>query len=196
MDDFIKILSIPIVGNFIKSLISPFTKEKFKRLPNVEEMKLVLDNTGKKFKEKFVIPNTEESYFYRQTGIATNHKSIPQYCDLKNRLGRNFTWENIRKAKPYLLFEEKKITVKVSKIDKYLTNILSIVLLGLLVLLFMFIISLSEVSWGKDFINMILLIMCILLIIFVLVRVITPVMIAINIKKILNNQENSGKNTL
>ena len=60
----------------------------------------------------------------------------------------------------------------------------------------MFIISLSEVSWGKDFINMILITMYILLIMFVLVRVITPVMIAINIKKILNNQENSGKNTL
>ena len=183
MDAFIKILSIPIVGNFIKSLISPFTKEKFKRLPNVEEMKLVLDNTGKKFKEKFVIPNIEESYFYMRTGIATNHESIPQYCDLKNRLGRKFSWENIRKAKPYLLFEEKKITVKVSKVDKYLTNILSIVLFGLLVLLFIFIISLFEVSWGKNFINMTAIIMCILLIIFVLARVITPVIIAINIKK-------------
>lgn len=195
MDVFIKILSIPIVGNFIKSLINPFTKEKFKRLPNIEEMKLVLDNTGKKFKEKFVIPNIEESYFYMQTGIATNYESISQYCDLKNRLGRNFTWENIRKAKPYLLFEEKKITVKVSKVDKYLTNILSIVLLGLLVLLFIFIISLSEVSCGKNIINTVL-IMCILLIMFVLAHIITPVMIAINIKKILNNQENSGKNTL
>lgn len=193
MELFIKILSIPVVGTFLKFLYQFFTKEKAKKL-NIEETKFILDNCGKDFKEGFVIPNLEESYFYERTGIATNYKSIPLYEELKNKSGKNYTWASIRKAKSHFLFEENKIVVKVSTFDKSIAEISLLLILYLSVISFGTTILLSQISWGKDFIQMIIMILFLMFVVGIVAYAINPTIMAMGIKKEL--EKNNKKSLL
>lgn len=193
MELLVKILSIPIVGTFLKFLYQFFTKEKAKEL-NIEKAKFILDNCGKDFKESFVIPNLEESYFYERTGIATNYKSIPLYEELKNKSGKNYTWASIRKAKSHFLFEENKIVVKVSTFDKSIAEISLLLILYLSVISFGTTILLSQISWGKDFMQMIIMILFLMFVVGIVAYAINPTIMAMGIKKEL--EKNNKKSLL
>lgn len=104
LEEILKLLS-PIFSSIIiiyNQVNKYLTVEKSKNLPNKDDLDTILNNADDNFIQKFVIPDLQESYFYRRTRIATNNTSIPEYYELKNKLGRNFTWKSIKIMQPHL----------------------------------------------------------------------------------------------
>ncbi|WP_286856469.1 MULTISPECIES: hypothetical protein [Sphingobacterium] len=117
----------------LKYFISNSRDRKTRRLNNVKEYKTLTDELDVEFRNGFVVNDFKERYFYLQTGIITNEQSIYQYLELKKKLKKNFTWKSIKKALPYLKFENDEIVVKISG---FLKKMAQIILIGALFIIF------------------------------------------------------------
>jgi hypothetical protein len=69
------------------------------------------------FEKQFFENEWKEACFYMQSGIKTNYKSIPQYIRLKDNLGLNYTWTDIRKAKIHLDLNNDDIKINLKGHD-------------------------------------------------------------------------------
>lgn len=123
-----------ITGGIIGWFISMQKIRRLKKVSNVIDSKEILDICSDKFKKEFVLPDFEENYFFLQTGIKTNKNSITKYIQLKDNLSKNFTWDDIKKAMPYLNIEEKQIKIHIDKIDRIRKNIINILALIIFIL--------------------------------------------------------------
>jgi magnesium-transporting ATPase (P-type) len=100
---------------FQPSLISLIQKWKLNKLISISEAKDLLNDLSTDFKERFVKSSLEEEFFYIRTGIKTNYKSISKYMDLKDKLGADYDWKQIRIAKNHFIIGEEKITINITK---------------------------------------------------------------------------------
>lgn len=65
----------------------------------------------------------KELCFFSQTGIDTNEKSIPKYISFKDKLGGNYTWPKIKRAKQHLDSNGPEIKINLSKTERICANI-------------------------------------------------------------------------
>lgn len=140
---FISILFSFFSGKLFKRIINYTFNRERKRLLQLKELDYFIDKLGNNFKDSFIIPDLKEQYFYLRTGINTNITSIQKYIDLKNKLGGNFTWKNIKIAKDYFIFKNNIIAVNIPKWLVILTYIslgiifaLFIIYIGMLIYFF------------------------------------------------------------
>lgn len=115
-----------ILGKPLELVMNSQRNKKFRKILNTKEIDFLLDKFDDDFKKKFILPDLKGNFFYIQTGIYTNEVSIDKYIEFKNRLGKNFTWENIKVAKSYLKFEDDKLTIKIPQFVRIAGKILSI----------------------------------------------------------------------
>ncbi|MAQ76078.1 MAG: hypothetical protein CL613_07080 [Aquimarina sp.] len=92
--------------------------KKMTQLLNTKEVISLFDNYETNFKDSFIKGDLTEDYFYMRTGIRTNEKNIPKYVALKNKLGRDYTWEIIKKAKIHLDTDQDDISVTINRLAK------------------------------------------------------------------------------
>ncbi|WP_318310507.1 hypothetical protein [Flagellimonas crocea] len=74
-----------------------------------------------------------EKYFYLETGIKANEKSIYKLISFKDKLGGNYTWRKIKLVQNYLSFEKSDIEIKITKLEK-LQSLIGVILSLMLVL--------------------------------------------------------------
>jgi uncharacterized integral membrane protein len=191
--EILKIL-IPIISVFLGAFIGQpiihfvnlFQRRKLKRIENAVESLKLFENFETEFKSDFILPDLKESYFYIQTGIETNEKSIEKYINLKNKLSGNYTWKQIKSAKSYLDLNGKNIVVKLNKIEKIGANLILIIALILIASTFIiFLIYSSDLEYfsQKDYLKFIILIMMPFLGGFLLANSVFPIQIAKGIEK-------------
>ncbi len=123
MDDLTKIiiaiLGGGILGQPLVHLIISYQKRKLKKVTDTLEANPLFEKyEAIDFKKDFVLPNLIENYFYSQTGISTNIKTIPKYIEFKNELGKHYTWKTIKEANNHLNISGEKIEVHLSKFQK------------------------------------------------------------------------------
>ena len=142
--DNLKIL-MPIIVALFTGLISQtsifsnlFRRRKLKKIENANEFLKLFAEYDTEFKQQFILPDLKESYFYAQTGIDTNLKSIEKYIKLKDELSGNYTWKKIKSGESYLNLDGENIEVKINKFERFGANILMIVSLLSIVLSFLF----------------------------------------------------------
>lgn len=115
------ITCVTVIIPFLKLLIEKriFNFPSFKSIKKIdkEEIDYLLSKCSIEY-QNIINSNLEEQDFYRISGIQTNVNTIPLYSELKNKLGRNFTWKSIKIMQPYLHFTENKIEVKLSRFHK------------------------------------------------------------------------------
>lgn len=116
-----------IFGQSFVQLIFSYKRRRLKNLLNAVETKSLLDQARTDFKEKFILPDFEENYFYVQTGIKTNYKSIEKYINLKNTLSDDFTWDIIKQAKQHFEFKDSELKVTISKLKRLYKKIFLII---------------------------------------------------------------------
>lgn len=148
--DYLKIF-FTIIGSLATTIISIstyyFSVYKFRKMKYAIDSNQILEKTSLHFKNNFINPTIEEHYFFLNTGIDTNHKTIPYYIKLKEMLGENFTWKRIRNAKIHLKFNEKgKPFVKLYKIQIYWMYISLIIALISFLVSFFIVIYTSQIE--------------------------------------------------
>lgn len=117
-----------------KNTIDYSYNEKRKKLLTLKELNETFDRFGDNFRDSFIKDDLKELYFSLRTGIETNAVSIEKYIELKNKLGKNFTWKTIKNSKSYLVFKDNHIIVKISCLEQILTYIfLTIVFISFIV---------------------------------------------------------------
>ena len=120
-----------------KNTIDYSYNEKRKKLLTLKELNEIFDRFGDNFRDSFVKDDLKELYFSLRTGIETNAVSIKKYIELKNKLGKNFTWKTIKNSKSYLVFKDNHIIVKISYLEQIFTYIfLTIVFISFIIILF------------------------------------------------------------
>ena len=118
----------------IKNTIDYSYNEKRKKLLTLKELNEIFDRFGDNFRDSFVKDDLKELYFSLRTGIETNAVSIKKYIELKNKLGKNFTWKTIKNSKSYLVFKDNHIIVKISYLEQIFTYIfLTIVFISFII---------------------------------------------------------------
>ncbi|WP_419488757.1 hypothetical protein [Chryseobacterium bernardetii] len=126
--EIIKILT-PITNVVLGALLSApilsfFEQIKKRKLKNYIESQQLIDKLDEDFQNDFIKPNLKEIYFYLQTGISTNEKSIIKYIDLKNKLGGNYTWKKIKLVQQYInLGNNTDPLLKINKIEDIFSRI-------------------------------------------------------------------------
>lgn len=123
-----------LLGQPIIQLISSHSRRRLKKIRNADEALNLFKKLDDNFNKKFILPELKETYFYIQTGIKTNEKSIEKYIEFKNHLGENYTWSQIKTAKPHLRIEKLGITVSLSKYQRVFSNIVLILALFFFIL--------------------------------------------------------------
>lgn len=108
-------------------------RKKLKKILYASESTKLFETYDTDFKKDFILPDLKESYFYIQTGIKTNEKSIDKYIQFKNELSGNYTWEDIKLVKNLLNLNGEKIEIQLSKRRKFFSN----VIFGIALLLFL-----------------------------------------------------------
>ena len=118
----------------IKNTIDYSYNEKRKKLLTLKELNEIFDRFGDNFRDSFVKDDLKELCFSLRTGIETNAVSIKKYIELKNKLGKNFTWKTIKNSKSYLVFKDNHIIVKISCLEQIFTYIfLTIVFISFII---------------------------------------------------------------
>lgn len=115
------ILGLPIVHFF-----NFFQRRKLQKITNALEANSLFDKFEDNFKTEFILPDLKEAYFYIQTGIMTNEKSIIKYIEFKNKLGWNYTWAQIKIVQPHLDIKSEEIKISLNMSDKIYGNLVLI----------------------------------------------------------------------
>lgn len=134
---------VPTLIIFIKlfkNTIDYSYNEKRKKLLTLKELNEIIDRFGDNFRDSFIKDDLKELYFSLRTGIETNAVSIEKYVELKNKLGKNFTWKTIKNSKSYLVFKDNHIIVKISYLEQIFTYFfLTIVFISFIIAIGIFI---------------------------------------------------------
>lgn len=101
------ITCVTVIIPFLKLLIGKriFNFPSFRNIKKIdkEEIDYLLSRCSIEY-QNIIKSNLEEQDFYRISGIQTNVNTIPLYNELKNKLGRNFTWKSIKIMQSHLHF--------------------------------------------------------------------------------------------
>lgn len=125
---------IIFINKLFKNTIDYSYNEKRKKLLTLKELNETFDGFGDNFRDSFIKDDLKELYFSLRTGIETNAVSIEKYIELKNKLGKNFTWKTIKNSKSYLVFKDNHIIVKISYLEQIFTYIfLTIVFISFII---------------------------------------------------------------
>lgn len=125
----------------------------------------------------------KETYFYIQTGIQTNEKSIEKYIKFKNELSLNYTWKHIATVNSYLDLNTDIIELKLSKIEKIKGKIALILLLIMILSIQQIIIYLGLDILKYDLLKIIIFSLIMFCFGIVLTSIIRPISIAQSIEK-------------
>ncbi|MGV4444202.1 hypothetical protein ACQ1PU_11120, partial [Ornithobacterium rhinotracheale] len=98
--DIINVISAIIIPLLVAIISSPIISNFFARKSKIQikDVDVMSKYASKDFREKIIAQIAEESTFEHLTGISTNQQSISSYYELKNKLGNNFTWKQIKNA--------------------------------------------------------------------------------------------------
>lgn len=122
----INLFLVPLLSGAVYSLIESIKKRKLKIFLESQELIEKLDDD---FKNSFIDPARKEILFYLHTGISTNAKSIPKFIELKDKLGRNYTWKQIKLVKAHVNVTGSGPLLHLNKTLRYtstITNYLSL----------------------------------------------------------------------
>ena len=100
-----------VLSRSVLELIRSYIRKKTTRLSDESYNLLVTEKACGDFKEEFILNELKEIYFYNRTGIRTNGNSIKKYISFKNKLGKNFTWQDMNQVKMYFTFEKNEIKI-------------------------------------------------------------------------------------
>ncbi|MBH2005047.1 MAG: hypothetical protein I8H66_10195 [Sphingobacteriia bacterium] len=185
---------INLIG-MLKSIIDLYnnrTKMKFHELKNLEAVKGLIEHSSSDFKKTVLTEYMDEELFFALTGIRTNAQSIRYYLELEKKLGQNFSWSMIGKAKSYIHFkDDSTLVVIVPKWEIYMKNLMKSfgILLILTSILLLFVLK----NTGNT-LNVVILssffIMVPILLFYLTMNHIEPVLSAIAIGKRLSSLEN------
>jgi hypothetical protein len=145
-------LTIPIFSALKNQLRDSAKRKRLKNLVNVIEAKQLVKEFDKEgtFRKEFILPDIEENYFFMQTGIETNNKSIYKYIEFKEKLGEDFTWEVLKSArrKYYLKFNNDDLIILISKGEKvrYTMKVITGLSLFMLTVFFIIIFNKPEIK--------------------------------------------------
>ncbi|MCQ4182014.1 hypothetical protein NNL19_10530, partial [Riemerella anatipestifer] len=177
----VAIISSPIISNF-------FARKSKIQIKDVDVMSKY---ASKDFREKIIAQIAEESTFEHLTGISTNQQSISSYYELKNKLGNNFTWKQIKNAKPYLRFDnDNNIFVNLPKALILLKNIslgIAFIILFASIIMLLYVSNLEIKLSDKLIISFIVYYIYFMLCIYFILHSLVPVIDAHVIKKRMNN---------
>jgi len=112
-----------LMGLSTKVIINSFSPLTWKKLNRKIEYDDKSPFLNTKFESDFILPSLKEKYFQMETAIRTNEKSIDKYVALKNKLGENYTWREIKLVQPYLSLAQDKIEIKLTRFDIIRSNI-------------------------------------------------------------------------
>ncbi|WP_374175298.1 hypothetical protein [Flavobacterium tructae] len=107
----------------LTDLLDFFQRRKLKNLLNDLETYSALEKFDDEFKTKFVTPHLKELYFFSLTGIDTNEESIPKYIDFRNKLGGNYSWIKINKAKQHFDLNSTEIRINLTPYERICAKI-------------------------------------------------------------------------
>ncbi|WP_412850586.1 hypothetical protein ACL0VS_18010 [Chryseobacterium sp. PMSZPI] len=95
---------------------------KKRKLKIYLESKVLTDELDDDFKSRFIDSNVKEILFYLETGILTNAQSIPRFIELKEKLGGNFTWKDIRLVRWYVNTKDTGPLLNLSTVQKHIAT--------------------------------------------------------------------------
>lgn len=123
-----------VLSRSVLELIRSYIRKKTTRLSDESYNLLVTEKACGDFKEEFILNELKEIYFYNRTGIRTNANSIKKYISFKNKLGKNFTWQDMNQVKMYFTFEKNEIKIKLDRWNIIINKVISV--LAIFILLF------------------------------------------------------------
>lgn len=140
-------ISAPILSSIYKSVF----KKRFDGISRYKSTAdLVEKNSKGDFYDDFSLDFFRESDFYLKTGIKTNAKTIEKYIRFKEKLGRNYTWGDVKMVKSHLSFDSEEIEINLNKFDRIFGSVVSILSLSFFVISLVLIILVGNIS--DDFI--------------------------------------------
>ena len=189
LSPIITLILTTLVITPINNIIKTINNKKTKKIKNTKDIEFLIDKLDNKFKDEFVLNDFKENYFYLQTGIETNERSINSYIKLKDKLSENYTWRKIKLAMPFLKFKNDEIIIKISKLSKIYFKIVTAIsfiffLIGFIIL-FYFTNDFDYFSY-KDFLKLSLLFIMPIACGYYLLKTITPLNLAIKMEKKIN----------
>jgi hypothetical protein len=116
-NSFIPLLSAFAGGVFSLLKIDLLQRGDLRKLQDLKIAHGLFDKFETDFEKQFFENEWKEACFYMRSGIKTNYKSIPKYIRLKNNLGLNYTWTDIRKAKMHLDLNNDDIKINLEGHD-------------------------------------------------------------------------------
>lgn len=183
----------PLISILLTAFIIPFNNfqnRKKNKITNVKEIEFLIDKLDDKFRRDFILKNFKENFFFLQTGIETNEKSIESYIKLKDKLKANYTWKKIKMVTPYLKFENTEIHIELKKIQVFFAKIVTVLsfLFFASSVIILFYLSIDVFYFSTiDYLKLFTLASLPLICGIYLINIITPLNIAIAIQKKLNN---------
>lgn len=193
--DIINIISAIIVPLLVAIISSPIISNFFTRKSKIQIKSVDMDTmskyVSKDFREKIIVQIADESIFEHLTGISTNQQSINSYYELKNKLGNNFTWKQIKNAKPYLRFDDdNNIFVHLPKMLILFKNIslsIAFIILLISIIMLLYISNLEIGSNNRLIISFVVYYVYFMLCIYFILHSLVPVIDAHMIKKRIND---------
>ncbi|WP_018675594.1 hypothetical protein [Riemerella columbina] len=191
--DIINVISAIIIPLLVAIISSPIISNFFARKSKIQikDVDVMSKYASKDFREKIIAQIAEESTFQHLTGISTNQQSISSYYELKNKLGNNFTWKQIKNAKPYLRFDnDNNIFVNLPKALILLKNIslgIAFIILFASIIMLLYVSNLEIKLSDKLIISFIVYYIYFMLCIYFILHSLVPVIDAHMIKKRMNN---------
>ncbi|MGV0921852.1 hypothetical protein ACTS94_16135 [Empedobacter falsenii] len=127
--------------------------KKKKKLLELKEYNETSKDYNDYFKNNFIENRKKEIFFEIDTGISTHYKSINNYITLYNQLGKQFTWNVLKSARPYLKVNGNTLTVNISKIETYFNKFIDILIFVTFILgiILLFIILFAFEKIDKEF---------------------------------------------
>ena len=107
----------------ISNVFNFFQRRKLKNMINTLDTHSLFEKLDADFKSEFILPDFKEIYFYIQTGIETNEKSILKYIEFKNKLGGKYTWPDIKKVDQHLDLQSEEIKIKLNKLQRTYSSV-------------------------------------------------------------------------
>ncbi|MEP6806376.1 MAG: hypothetical protein ABI892_17750 [Flavobacterium sp.] len=109
-------LLVAILG---KWKINSLNRNRFKKMQNLKTAHSLFEKFETDFEKQFFENEWKETCFFMQSEIDTNYQSISKYIRLKDKLGLNFNWKQIKEAQLYLDLKNYDIKVNLNKSDRF-----------------------------------------------------------------------------